>query len=266
VARGASESIVGGTEETTSGGLRLRGDLAGAVPFPVSVIHVSLLKAIGENRHAVGQSVVESFMRITNVMVPGRHVLVVGYGWCGRGIAQSFRALGAQVAVAEIDELKAFEAALDGFRVGVLSEIVGWADVVITATGQPGVLGTDAFDSLRDGTILGNSGHFPWEIDVPALRERATDARTIADAVERLDLADGRHVILLADGRMVNLAGRDPKGNSLEAMDLGFMLQVLSLERVATRSVELQPGPQPVPNDIERRIARTFLAALDSGR
>jgi adenosylhomocysteinase len=266
VARGASESIVGGTEETTSGGLRLRGELAGAVPFPVIVINDSMLKAIGENRHAVGQSVVESFMRITNVMVPGRHVLVVGYGWCGRGIAQSFRALGAQVAVAEIDELKAFEAALDGFRVGVLSEIVGWADVVITATGQPGVLGTDAFDSLRDGTILANSGHFPWEIDVPALRERATDARTIADAVERLDLADGRHVILLADGRMVNLAGRDPKGNSLEAMDLGFMLQVLSLERVATRSVELQPGPQPVPNDIERRIARTFLAALDSGR
>jgi adenosylhomocysteinase len=266
VARGAADSIIGGTEETTSGGLRLRGELAGALPFPVIVINDSMLKAIGENRHAVGQSVVESFMRITNVMVPGRHVLVAGYGWCGRGIAQSFRALGAQVAVAEIDELKAFEAALDGFRVGALGELASWADVVITATGQPGVLGADVFDSLRDGAILANSGHFPWEIDVRSLREQATRARTIADAVERIDLADGRHVILLADGRMVNLAGRDPKGNSLEAMDLGFMLQVLSLERVATSSAALQPGPQPVPNDIERRIARAFLAALDSGR
>jgi adenosylhomocysteinase len=266
VARGAADSIIGGTEETTSGGLRLRGELAGALPFPVIVINDSMLKAIGENRHAVGQSVVESFMRITNVMVPGRHVLVAGYGWCGRGIAQSFRALGAQVAVAEIDELKAFEAALDGFRVGALGELASWADVVITATGQPGVLGADVFDSLRDGAILANSGHFPWEIDVRSLREQATRTRTIADAVERIDLADGRHVILLADGRMVNLAGRDPKGNSLEAMDLGFMLQVLSLERVATSSAALQPGPQPVPNDIERRIARAFLAALDSGR
>jgi adenosylhomocysteinase len=266
VARGATESLIGGTEETTSGGLRLRGELAGTVPFPVIVINDSMLKAIGENRHAVGQSVVESFMRITNVMVPGRHVLVVGYGWCGRGIAQSFRALGAQVAVAEIDELKAFEAALDGFRVGALADLTGWADVVITATGQPGVLGASVFGSLRDGAILANSGHFPWEIDVQALREHATSTRTIADAVERLDLAGGRHVILLADGRMVNLAGRDPKGNSLEAMDLGFMLQVLSLERVATGSDALQPGPQPVPADIERRIARAFLAALDSGR
>ncbi|HWU60158.1 MAG TPA: adenosylhomocysteinase [Microbacteriaceae bacterium] len=266
VARGAADSIIGGTEETTSGGLRLRGELAGALPFPVIVINDSMLKAIGENRHAVGQSVVESFMRITNVMVPGRHVLVAGYGWCGRGIAQSFRALGAQVAVAEIDELKAFEAALDGFRVGALGELVEWADVVITATGQPGVVGSEAFGGLRDGAILANSGHFPWEIDVQALREQATSTRTIADAVERVDLADGRHVILLADGRMVNLAGRDPKGNSLEAMDLGFMLQVLSLERVATGADALQPGPQPVPNDIERRIARAFLAALDSGR
>ena len=266
VARGAADTVIGGTEETTSGGLRLRGELSGAVPFPMIVINDSLLKAIGENRHAVGQSVIESFMRITNVMVPGRHVLVIGYGWCGRGIAQSFRALGAQVAVAEVDEIKAFEAALDGFRVGATADLAGWADVVITATGQPAVLSATVFGSLRDGVILANSGHVPWEIDVEVLRGSASVRRSIADAIERIEFADGRHVILLADGRMVNLAGRDPKGNSLEAMDLGFMLQVLSLERVATGGDTLQPGPQPVPNDIERRIAGTFVAALDSGR
>lgn len=289
VARGvdaanATAHVIGGTEETTSGGLRLRGELAGRVPFPMIVINDSMLKAIGENRHGVGQSVVESFMRITNVMVPGRHVLVIGYGWCGRGIAESFRALGAQVAVAEVDELKAFEAALDGFRVGASDDLLDWADVVITATGQPGVLTAAGFAHLRDGAILANSGHFPWEIDIPALRAAATGSRTIADALERIDLPDGRHVILLASGRMVNLAGRDPKGNSLEAMDLGFMLQALSLERVAvahadaTRGTSAHPaahtlpagalaaGAQPVPRDIERRIARTFLAALDSAR
>jgi adenosylhomocysteinase len=283
VARGAVAGVIGGTEETTSGGLRLRGELEGAVPFPVIVINDSMLKAIGENRHGVGQSVLESFMRITNVMVPGRHVLVVGYGWCGRGIAESFRALGAQVAVAEVDELKAFEAALDGFRVGAIDSLIGWADVVITATGQPSVLDARHFTHLRDGAILANSGHFPWEVDVAGLRNASAGARTIADAVERIDFADGRHVILLADGRMVNLAGRDPKGNSLEAMDLGFMLQVLSLERIATGasvaaaetsariataapSTPLAPGPQPVPRDIERRIARAFLSALDSAR
>ncbi len=280
VARDAAAHVIGGTEETTSGGLRLRGELAGRVPFPMIVINDSMLKAIGENRHGVGQSVLESFMRITNVMVPGRHVLVIGYGWCGRGIAESFRALGAQVAVAEVDELKGFEAALDGFRVGSTAELLGWADVVITATGQPGVLNAADFAHLRDGVILANSGHFPWEIDVPALHAASTGSRTIADALERIDLPDGRHVILLAEGRMVNLAGRDPKGNSLEAMDLGFMLQVLSLERVATvhdaaghdstahdsTAHALLAGPQPVPRDIERRIARAFLSALDSAR
>ncbi|MEO8907331.1 MAG: adenosylhomocysteinase [Microbacteriaceae bacterium] len=277
-----SARVIGGTEETTSGGVRLRGEMAGTVPFPMIVINDSMLKAIGENRHGVGQSVLESFMRITNVMVPGRHVLVVGYGWCGRGIAESFRALGAQVAVAEVDDLKAFEAALDGFRVGSLDRLLGWADVVITATGQPGVLDAARFALLRDGAILANSGHFPWEIDVEALRGAATGSRMIADALERVDFPDGRHVILLAEGRMVNLAGREPKGNSLEAMDLGFMLQVLSLERVAaaadatataaagTRARPahnpLVAGPQPVPRDIERRIAGRFLAALDSAR
>ncbi len=257
-----SEGIIGGTEETTSGGLRLRDELAGRIPFPVIVINDSPLKAIGENKHAVGQSVVESFMRITNLMVPGRRFVVAGYGWCGRGVAQYLRALGGKVAVVEVDEIKAFEAAMDGFRVAPLLELAGWGEVFITATGQPGVITGEFFDRVSPGAILANCGHFPWEIDVPALRALAVSSTQLDVAIERLDLPGDRHVILLADGRMMNLAGREPKGNSLESMDLGFLLQCLSLERVAVAASTLIPGAQPVPDDINRVIARRMLAAM----
>ncbi|MEO6942715.1 MAG: adenosylhomocysteinase [Terrimesophilobacter sp.] len=266
VARGSQGTILGGTEETTSGGLRLRNELAGEIPFPVFVINDSILKAIGENRHAVGQSVVESFMRITNLMVPGRRFVVAGYGWCGRGVAQYLRAFGGKVAVAEIDELKAFEAALDGYRVDSMRTLAGWGEVFITATGQPDVIGPEIFPLLREGSVLANCGHFPWEIDVPALRADAVSVRTLDAAIERVEFADGRHVILLAEGRMMNLAGREPKGNSLESMDLGFLLQTLSLERVATSAVSLPAGAQPIPDDLNRDIARRMLAAMGADR
>lgn len=266
LARGAEAGILGGTEETTSGGDRLRGELAGRVPFPVIVINDSLLKAIGENKHAVGQSVVESFMRITNLMVPGRRFVVVGYGWCGRGVAHYLRQLGGKVAVVEVDELKAFEAALDGFRVSTALDLAPWGEVFITATGRPGILAEPFFAAVADGAVLANCGHFPWEIDVPALKTGATAVTRVDEAIEHVDLPDGRRVTLLADGRMMNLAGREPKGNSLESMDLGFLLQVLSLERVATRAAELSPGAQPVPDDIDREIARRMLAAMGADR
>ncbi len=266
VERGTQASILGGTEETTSGGLRLRTELAGRIPFPIVVINDSILKAIGENRHAVGQSVVESFMRITNLMVPGRRFVVAGYGWCGRGVAQYLRALGGRVAVAEIDELKAFEAALDGYRVDTMESLAAWGEVFITATGHPDVLGPAIFALLNDGAVLANCGHFPWEIDVAALKDQSSGVRVLDDAIERIDFPDGRHVILLAEGRMMNLAGREPKGNSLESMDLGFLLQSLSLERVATAAATLEPGAQAVPDDINRDIARRMLAAMGADR
>ncbi len=252
--------IAGGTEETTSGADRLRGELAGRVGFPVIVINDSPLKAIGENRHAVGQSVVESLMRITGLMVPGRRFVVVGYGWCGRGIAQYLRALGGRVAVAEIDELKAFEAAMDGYRVAPLGELVGWGETIVTATGRPGILGPAEFALMESGTVLANSGHFAWEIDVPALAAAASRVVTVDDSIGRVEFADGRHVVLLAQGRMINLAGRDPRGNSLESMDLGFLLQALSLERLATATLE--PGAAGVPDDLNREIARRMVTAM----
>jgi adenosylhomocysteinase len=266
VSRGIGDSVLGGTEETTSGGDRLRGELAGEVPFPVIVINDSLLKAIGENKHAVGQSVVESFMRITNLMVPGRRFVVAGYGWCGRGVAHYLRQLGGKVAVVEVDELKAFEAALDGFRVGSLDSLTEWGEVFITATGRPDILTAPFFERVADGAVLANCGHFPWEIDVSALKTGAVQVTRLDDAIERIDLPGGRHVILLADGRMMNLAGREPKGNSLESMDLGFLLQALSLERVALDAASLRAGAQPVPGDIDREIARRMLAAMGADR
>ncbi|MBF4633272.1 adenosylhomocysteinase [Agreia pratensis] len=262
VARGAGATLIGGTEETTSGGDRLRSELLGQVPFPVIVINDSMLKQLGENKHAVGQSVVESFMRITNLMIPGRRFVVVGYGWCGRGVAQYLRALGGKVAVAEVDELKAFEAALDGFRVDTADGLAGWGEVFITATGRPNVLTMSAIDRMGDGAILANCGHFPWEIDTASLRTSATATRAIDDTIERIELPNGRHVILIAGGRMFNLAGTAPKGNSLDSMDLGFLLQVLSLERVATGAGTLVAGAQPVPDDLEREIARRMVAAM----
>ncbi len=265
VERGATHGVIGGTEETTSGGDRLRRELLGRVPFPVIVINDSPLKAIGENRHAVGQSVVESLMRITGLMIPGRRFVVVGYGWCGRGIAQYLRSLGGRVAIAEIDELKAFEAAFDGYRVAPIAELAGWGETFVTATGHPGVLGAAEFALMESGTVLANSGHFAWEIDVPTLK---AGSRVVAvdDSIERIEFADGRQVILLADGRMVNLAGRDPRGNSLESMDLGFLLQALSLERVALSAATLDPGAQPVPDDLNREIARRMVTAMAASR
>lgn len=228
------------------------------------MINDSPLKAIGENLHAVGQSTIESLMRITNLQVPGRRFVVAGYGWCGRGVAQYVRALGGKVGVVDTDELKAFEATFDGFRVGSMAQLAPWADVVITVTGRPGILNEEHFPTLRDEVVIGNVGHFPFEIDVPALEALATTTETVTDAIREFRLPSGKTIYLLADGRMFNLAGADPKGNSIESMDLGFMLQALSLERIATGRASLALGPARPPIDIERRIARAIMDELDS--
>jgi adenosylhomocysteinase len=265
-ATGHAAKVRGATEETTSGGDRLRSELEGRIPFPVIVINDSPLKQIGENEHAVGQSIVESLMRITNLMINGRRFVVVGYGWCGRGIAHYLRAFGGRVAVAEVDPIKRFEAALAGYRVAALAELAAWGEIFVTATGRPNVLGADVIAKMRSGAVLANSGHFPYEIDVPALKAAAVGSREIVDSIVRYDFADGRHVLLVADGRMVNLAGIEPKGNSIESMDLGFMLQALSLERVTGGlAAGLVPGAQPVPADINRDLADRMVAAMGSG-
>ena len=259
---GLAGGIRGATEETTSGGDRLRREYQGKVPFPVIVINDSPLKQIVENKHAVGQGAVESLMRMTNLIINGRRFVVVGYGWCGRGIAKYLKALGGLVSVVEIDPIKALEAVMDGFTVGPLDELAAWGQVFFTATARERVVGAAAFDRMADGAVLANCGHWDTEIDVDALRMRAVSAKRLGDMIEQFRMSDGRTLTLLADGRMANLAGAEPKGNSIESMDLGFMLQALSLERIATDAASLARGPQPVPADINDTIARRMLAAM----
>jgi adenosylhomocysteinase len=257
--------VIGGTEETTSGHMRLNGEFRDRVNFPMIVINDSPLKAIAENQHAVGQSVYESFCRLTNLMPQGKRFLVVGYGWCGRGVAHYARANGAHVTVAEVDEIKMMEAALDGFRVGSVHELIRHADVVITVTGAANVVDAEALAEAPSGLLLANAGHFPIEIDVPYLRTSAEEQVQMGETITRYRFADGRSIDLVADGRMMNLAGPLPKGNTIESMDLGFAMQARSLERVAKYHNDLPPGAQPVPDDINRSLARAFVDAMQRG-
>lgn len=256
---GLAGAIRGGTEETTSGDDRLRSELAGQVQFPILVINDSPLKRIVENQHAVGQGNVESIMRMSNLMINGRRFVVVGYGWCGRGMAQYIRSFGGQVAVVETDPIKQLEAVMDGFRVGSLDALAPWGQFFCTATAREGVVGRDAFAKMQTGAVLANSGHFPTEIDTEALRTDAVAVRQMGPSIEEFEMTDGRRLILLAGGQMIELAGVEPKGNSIEAMDLGFMLQALCLQRVVERSDSLAPGPQAVPDDINRTIAASMV-------
>jgi len=252
----SSSVILGGTEETTTGANRLREDFEGEVTFPVIVINDSPLKAIVENEHGVGQTIVEGFMRTTNLLIPGRRFVVVGYGWCGRGVARYLRSFGGDVACVDIDEIHALEAALDGFSVRELEEVVPWGDVFITVTGRPGILRREHFDAMRDGAILANAGHFSWEIELGDL-----EPHSVGDGIERFEVG-GKSLYRLTRGEMLNLAGGG--GNPIETMDLGLALQALSLARVATDAKSLVHGPQPVPDDINRDVARRMLAALRS--
>jgi adenosylhomocysteinase len=256
--------VLGATEETTSGHVRLTTELASRVDVPVIVINDSPLKAIVENKHAVGQSVYESFCRLTNLMPQSRSILVIGYGWCGRGIAHYAKANGAHVSVAEVDEIKAMEAAVDGFRVGSVEEMVGGVDVVITATGSQNVVGKSAIARLRDGVLLANAGHFDWEIDLATIDAHTVGRTPLGHTIERHVLDDGRTVDVIARGRMMNLAGPQPKGNSIESMDLGFAMQALSLDRIVHAHGSLPTGAQPVPDDINRELARRFVQAVQA--
>jgi adenosylhomocysteinase len=254
--------IRGGTEETTSGGHRMREELARRIPFPVIVINDSPLKLIVENKHGVGQGAVESFYRITNLMIQGKRVAVLGYGWVGRGIAKYFRDFGAQVNVVEQDSIRALEAAVDGFRVMGVDAAVLSANVILTATGRPGVITAAHFPRMRDGVVLGNTGHFDYEIDVPALRRQATAKEALEPGIERFRLENGRHVTLLCGGRMFNLGGVEAKGNPIEVMDMGFALQARSLEAVATGAAGLAAGPQPPPRAIDEALARAMVEVM----
>ena len=252
--------VTGATEETTTGALRLREELAGRVLFPVVVVNDSPLKLLLENQHGVGLSVVEGFMRATNSMVSATTFAVVGYGFCGRGIARSLRGLGASVIAVERDPVRALEAAFDGMRVMDLRRALGRADVVITATGRAGVIGRDELTALKDGAILANAGHFGTEIDVGALELLAASRRRLAADIVEYALTDGRTVRLLDGGEMLNLTAAS--GNPIQVMDAGYSLQALSLRALAQAPGDFVPGPQPVPAAIDREVGLEMLKTL----
>jgi adenosylhomocysteinase len=249
----------GGTEETTSGRARLL-PLREALATPVLVINDSPIKQFAENRHAVGQSLFESYLRFTNRSTQGKRATVFGYGACGKGTAACFRNGFAAVSVVDIDPVAALEAHLDGFATPRRDQAIRSADILVTVTGHPGVLTAADLPLLRDGAILMNGGHFPHEIDADGLRAGAVEVeRYEAEGIETLRLADGRRVHLLGGGHMANLAGPRPLGNSVESMDLGFTLQARCLERVARGGVGADSCVVPVPADIDAMVASAYL-------
>jgi adenosylhomocysteinase len=246
--------VTAATEETTSGANRLKSELSAQVPFPVVVIDDSPLKRLIENTYGVGPTVVEGFMRATNLLVAATTFCVVGYGACGRGVARALRADGATVLVVDRDPIKALEAAFDGMRVYDLHRALPDADVVITVTGTTGVIGAPEIALLRDGALLANAGHFS-EIDQAALGpgERLTE-----------HVSQHGRVRLLGRGEMLNLTAAT--GNQIQVMDLGFALQAHSLRELARDPGRFRPGPQPVPPAVDDAVARAMLAALSATR
>ncbi|HEY2522638.1 MAG TPA: adenosylhomocysteinase [Streptosporangiaceae bacterium] len=252
--------LLGGTEETTSGRMRLR-PLAGQLARPVLVINDSPIKQFAENEHAVGQSVLESYLRITNRMTNGRQVTVFGYGACGQGVAANFRAAHALVSVVEVDPVTRLRASLDGFAVPDRAAALRGADVVITVTGAASVVTEADLDLLRDDVVLLNAGHFPREITVGAIAASAQVAarEEAGEGITTFRLTDGRRIHLLTEGHMVNLSGPRPLGNSIESMDLGFALQSRCLEAVARGTAGPEQAVVPVPRAIDEDVATAYL-------
>jgi len=261
------EHLLGGTEETTSGRMRLA-PLRERIGRPLLVINDSPVKQFAENYHAVGQSVLQSFLRITNRMTHGQRVTVFGYGACGKGVAANFKSAFATVSVVEPDPVKRLEACLDGFLVPRRAEALAGANVVITVTGARDVVTDADLPDLRDGVILANAGHFPTEIAVGEIAAHSSvkEVRTSGEGIDTVILKDGRRIHLLTGGHMVNLNGPRPLGNSIESMDLGFALQARCLEAVALGKVSDADAVVPVPRWIDEMVASAYLANLDASR
>jgi len=253
--------ILAGTEETTTGVIRLRAMAAdGALRFPVVAVNEALTKHLFDNRYGTGQSTVDGIVRATNLLLAGRNVVVAGYGWVGKGIAMRFRGMGAQVAVVEVDPIKALEARMDGLLVLTHSESAPWGEIFVTATGNVNVFRREHFVAMRDGAVLANSGHFDAELDLKALHALAEGhVKEVRENVLEFDFGPKR-VRLIAEGRLVNLGAAE--GHPAAVMDMSFANQALAAEYVALHHAELEPRVYAVPDAIDREVARLKLAAF----
>jgi len=256
------EGVIGGTEETTTGVIRLRAMAAdGALAFPVIAVNDAMTKHFFDNRYGTGQSTIDGIVRSTNVLLAGKNFVIAGYGWCGRGLAMRARGMGANVIVTEVDPLPALEAVMDGFRVMPMQEAAVIGDIFVTVTGDINVIDRHHFELMKDGAIVANSGHFNVEINIPALEKMSVDKRLVRPFVEQYTLKDGRLVNLLGEGRLINLAAAE--GHPASVMDMSFANQALSLEYMVKNADKLANKVYSVPEDIDRQIAQLKLEAMN---
>jgi len=260
--RDALNTVIGGTEETTTGVIRLRAMAKeGALEYPIIAVNDAMTKHLFDNRYGTGQSTLDGIIRATNVLIAGKTVVVGGYGWCSRGIAMRAKGMGGNVIVIEVDPLKVLEAVMDGFRVMPMLEAAPIGDIFVTSTGDINVVDTQHFAVMKDGAIVCNSGHFNVELNLPGLAEMAVGApRRIRPFVEQYTLPDGRHINVLGEGRLVNLAAAE--GHPSAVMDMSFANQALSAEYMLAHADELEHTVYAVPEAIDQAIARLKLAAM----
>ena len=253
--------VIGGTEETTTGVIRLRA-LAkqGELQYPIVAVNEANTKRFFDNRYGTGQSTLDGIIRATNILIAGKTLVVVGYGWCGKGVSMRARGMGAQVVVTEVDPLRALEATMDGFRVLPIVEAAREGDIFVTVTGDVNVIDQPAFEVMKSGAVMANSGHFDNEINLTALEAMTEARRDLRPFVEEYALTDGRKLIVLAEGRLVNLSAAE--GHPASVMDMSFANQALSTEYVVNQHSNLENEVYDVPRDIDDEIARLKLAAM----
>jgi adenosylhomocysteinase len=253
--------LIGTTEETTTGIVRLRAMLKdGVLTFPAVNVNDADTKHFFDNRYGTGQSTLDGIIRATNILLAGKTVVVAGYGWCGKGTALRARGLGADVVVTEIDPIRAIEAAMDGFRVMPMAEAAPQGDLFITVTGNKHVIRREHFEAMKDGAIVCNSGHFDIEIDLKSLGAKATEVKEVRNFTQEYRLPNGKSVVVLGEGRLINLAAAE--GHPSAVMDMSFANQALACEYLVTNKGKLDPGLYSIPQELDREIARLKLEAM----
>ena len=254
-------TIIGGMEETTTGVIRLKSmERDGVLKFPVLAVNDSDTKHLFDNRYGTGQSAIDAIIRSTNILLAGRTFVVFGYGWCGRGVASRAQGMGANVIVTEVDATRALEAVMDGYRVMPGVEAAKIGDIFVSVTGNVNVIDQQHLENMKEGAIIANAGHFNDEINIPALEKMATAKRRVRDFVDEYTYSDGRHVHLLAEGRLVNLSAAE--GHPASVMDMSFANQALGSEYMLSHAKELQPRVYTIPTEMDKEIARLKLDAM----
>jgi adenosylhomocysteinase len=255
------KNIIGGTEETTTGVIRLNAMAKdGTLKYPIIAVNDALTKHLFDNRYGTGQSSIDGILRATNLLIAGLHFVVAGYGWCGKGVAMRAKGLGADVIVTEMNPVRALEAVMDGFRVMPMSEAAKIGDIIVTVTGNKSILTHEHFEKMRDGAVIANSGHFNVEIDIPALEKLSSSRKPVRPFVEEFAMKDGRKIFLLGEGRLINLAAAE--GHPAAVMDMSFANQALSSEYLVKNASQLEKQVYSVPEPIDRHIARLKLDSM----